>query len=109
MGKVLRPGEKAPRSGKYEIRGPRGASAGKELSSTRGKPLPPTPKAGHGITIIELKIGQTYHCLTGQIFKYGEYVGKRVQKSAVNRATFQCICTKCIYKLPFFIRLPTDF
>jgi len=58
MAKVLRPGEKAPRSGEYEIRGPRGANAGKELSSTRGKPLPPTPKAGHGLTIIESKSGR---------------------------------------------------
>jgi len=62
MAKVLRPGEKTPRSGEYEVRGPRGASTGKELSSTHGKPLPPTPKAGHGLTIIESKSGR--HIIT---------------------------------------------
>jgi hypothetical protein len=58
MAKLLKSGGKTPRSGNYEIRGPRGKAAGKELSSTKGKPLPPTPKARPGLKIIESKSGR---------------------------------------------------
>jgi hypothetical protein len=58
MTKTLKPGEKTPRSGVYEIRGPRGEIAGKALSSTKSKPLPPTPKPEHGIKILESKSGR---------------------------------------------------
>lgn len=40
--KDLRPGQKAPRSGQYQIIGPRGGK-GPERTVTRGEPLPPTP------------------------------------------------------------------
>jgi hypothetical protein len=58
MAKVLHLGKKASRTGKYELRSPPGAGAGKESSSTRGKPLPPTPKPEPGLRIIESKSGR---------------------------------------------------
>jgi hypothetical protein len=42
----LPPAAPAPRSGIYEQRGPRGGRTGPHADSTRGKPLPPTPKGG---------------------------------------------------------------
>ncbi len=44
--KRLPPGTPAPTSGIYEQVGPRGGRTGEEADSTRGKPLPPTEKAG---------------------------------------------------------------
>lgn len=44
--RAYRPGEKAPVSGEYEIRGPRGGDTGEERTSIQGAPLPPTPKPG---------------------------------------------------------------
>lgn len=46
--KPMKPGQKASRSGQYEIVGPRGGGTGKERTVTRGEPLPPTPKSGQG-------------------------------------------------------------
>ena len=43
---TFKPGQKAPRSGQYEIVRPGGAGTGKERTVTRGEPLPPTPKPG---------------------------------------------------------------
>jgi len=40
----MKPGEKAPSSGVYEIIGPRGGATGHEVVVTRGQPLPPVPK-----------------------------------------------------------------
>jgi hypothetical protein len=51
MSKILKPGQPAPRSGEYEIRGERGGHTGKERTVVRGEPLPPTPGAGQGYTI----------------------------------------------------------
>lgn len=48
MKKTLKPGQATPRSGQYEIIGPRGGKTGKEVTSVKGKPLPPPEK--HGIT-----------------------------------------------------------
>lgn len=42
----LRPGERAPRSGQYEILDRSGRGTGKERTVTRGEPLPPTPSSG---------------------------------------------------------------
>ena len=53
MGKPLKPGEKAPRSGQYEIVGPRGGGTGKERTVVRGEPLPPTPQKGQGYKIVD--------------------------------------------------------
>jgi hypothetical protein len=44
MGKTYKPGQKAPRSGQYEIIGPRGGKSGKERTIVKGEPMPPTPK-----------------------------------------------------------------
>lgn len=52
-GGPLKPGQTAPRSGQYEIVGPRGASTGKERTVTRGEPLPPTPKSGQMYVIVD--------------------------------------------------------
>lgn len=46
MADKLRPGQEAPRSGQYEQIGSRGARTGQEVTAVRGKPMPPTPKAG---------------------------------------------------------------
>ena len=46
MAKTLKPGNPAPRSGEYEIKGPRGGDTGQERTGVKGKPLPPTPKPG---------------------------------------------------------------
>lgn len=44
MSKTLKPGQNAPRSGQYEIVGPRGGDTGVERTVPRGRPLPPTPE-----------------------------------------------------------------
>jgi hypothetical protein len=45
--RLLKPGNKAPDSGQYEIVGSQGGKAsGKERTVVEGEPLPPTPKRG---------------------------------------------------------------
>ena len=51
MTKIYKSGENAPVSGEYEIIGPRGGDTRQERTAVRGKPLPPTPKAGQGYVI----------------------------------------------------------
>ena len=51
MVKKLKPGQTAPRSGEYEINGPRGGGTGKDRTAVRGKSLPPTPSPGQGYVI----------------------------------------------------------
>ncbi len=46
MAKNLKPGQRAPASGQYEIVGPRGGRTGEERTVVRGEPMPPTPGAG---------------------------------------------------------------
>ena len=41
-----KPGQKAPRSGQYEITGPRGGETDEERTVVRGEPFPPTPQSG---------------------------------------------------------------
>lgn len=48
-----RPGQIAPKSGQYEIVGPRGGETGKERTVVRGEPLPPTPKAGQQYVLVD--------------------------------------------------------
>lgn len=43
---MAKPGEKATKSGQYEIVGPRGGRTGEERTVVKGEPLPPTPKPG---------------------------------------------------------------
>jgi hypothetical protein len=49
--RILKPGEKAPASGEYEIVGPRGGHTEEERTVPKGRPLPPTPNAGEGYRI----------------------------------------------------------
>ena len=51
--KSLRPGQTAPRSGQYEITGPRGGSTKQERTVVKGEPLPPTPKSGQGYRLAD--------------------------------------------------------
>jgi hypothetical protein len=51
--KPLSPGESAPRSGQYEIVGPRGGRTGQERTIVRHEPLPPTPKPGQGFILVD--------------------------------------------------------
>ncbi|RYH04367.1 hypothetical protein EU805_03080 [Salipiger sp. IMCC34102] len=46
MSKTLKPGQRAPGSGQVKIVGPRGGDTGQERTTTKGNPLPPTPKPG---------------------------------------------------------------
>jgi hypothetical protein len=46
MKKTLKPGELAPRTGEYEIRGRHGGHTGQERTVIKGMHMPPTPKAG---------------------------------------------------------------
>lgn len=51
--KTFSPGQKADKSGQYEIIGPRGGETGEERTVTRGEPLPPTPKPGQRYTLVD--------------------------------------------------------
>ncbi len=50
---VQKPGEKAKVSGQYEIVGPKGGHTGREVTVVQGEPLPPTPKPGQGLTLVD--------------------------------------------------------
>lgn len=48
----LKPGQTAPDSGQYQKIGPRGGK-GPEVTSVKGKPLPPTPTKGTTYTLVD--------------------------------------------------------
>lgn len=50
--KGLTPGTKAPASGQYQQKGPRGGS-GKEVTVVKGEPLPPTPTPGMKYDLVD--------------------------------------------------------
>jgi hypothetical protein len=50
---LQKPGQPAEASGQYEIIGPRGGETGVEITSTKGKPLPPTPEAGQQYKLVD--------------------------------------------------------
>jgi len=52
MGKNLKPGQPAPKSGQYKVIGPRGGE-GKEITSTKGNPLPPSEKPGSTYKLVD--------------------------------------------------------
>lgn len=52
-GKRLNPGTPAPKSGQYKLVGPRGGDKGREVTSTQGKPLPPTQNQGEGYVFVD--------------------------------------------------------
>ncbi len=51
--KPLKPGERAPKSGQYEIVGPRSGRTGKERTVTKNEPMPPTEKPGQGFILVD--------------------------------------------------------
>ena len=51
--KLLKPGNIAPRSGQYEIVGPRGGKTSEERTVTRGEPMPPTPKKNQRYVLVD--------------------------------------------------------
>jgi hypothetical protein len=73
LGKTMKPGQKSPVSGEYEIIGPRGGDTGHERSVVRGKPLPPIPKSGRSYTLRA---------------KSGRYIIESPAKSAISVSTW---------------------
>ena len=53
MNKTYKPGQIAPRSGQYEIVGPRGGGTGHERTVVRGEPLPPTERSGQSFRLAD--------------------------------------------------------
>ena len=53
MKHTLKPGHSVPRSGQYQIIGPRGGRTGEEITGVKGKTLPPTPKAGSTYKLVD--------------------------------------------------------
>jgi hypothetical protein len=51
MSDKLNPGTPTPKSGQYGVVGPRGGDKGREVTSTKGNPLPPTQKPGDGYVL----------------------------------------------------------
>lgn len=54
----LRPGDKAPVSGIYDIVGPHGGPTGEQVVSVEGRPLPPTDKPGQGFVVADESAGR---------------------------------------------------
>lgn len=48
----LKPGQPAPASGQYQIKGPRGGN-GPERTVVRNEPLPPTPSPNSTYTLVD--------------------------------------------------------
>ena len=46
MSKTFKPGQTVPTSGQYKVVGPRGGDKGREVTSVKGEPFPPTQKSG---------------------------------------------------------------
>ena len=53
MATIFKPGQKASRSGQYEIVGPRGGGTGKERTVVKNEPMPPTPEKGQGYKLVD--------------------------------------------------------
>ena len=53
MPKNLKPGHTVPRSGQYEVVGPRGGHTGEEITGVKGKTLPPTPEPGQSYRLAD--------------------------------------------------------
>lgn len=49
----LKPGEKAPESGQYEIVGPRGGRTHDERTVVKDEPMPPTPQKGQKFIMVD--------------------------------------------------------
>jgi hypothetical protein len=53
MSNKLRPGQSAPKSGQYEILGPRGGRTGQERTVVKGEPMPPTRSSGQQYELVD--------------------------------------------------------
>ncbi|NGM39031.1 hypothetical protein G4G93_35020 [Methylobacterium sp. DB0501] len=54
MSNTLKPGQTAPRSGQYQIVGPRGGQTPHgERTVTKDEPMPPTPAAGQRYVLVD--------------------------------------------------------
>lgn len=53
MASPIKPGTPAKVSGQYEQVGPRGGRTGHEVTTVKGKPLPPTSKSGMGYVLVD--------------------------------------------------------
>jgi len=62
MAKPQKPGQPATKSGQYKIIGSRGGKTGTEITAVKGKPLPPTPKKGQTLKLVD----ETKHKKTGE-------------------------------------------
>jgi hypothetical protein len=71
--RTLKPGQRAPASGEYEMIGPRGGDALQERAGVPRKPLPPMPKSGQSYVIRA---------------KSGRYIIKSPAKSANSVSTW---------------------
>jgi hypothetical protein len=57
MAQQYKPGQTTPKSGQYEVVGPKGGNTGVEVTGVKGNPLPPTPKPGMTYKLVD----QTKH------------------------------------------------
>lgn len=53
MKKTITPGSIAPRSGQWELIGPRGGHTGQEVTVVKGKPMPPTSRPNMSYTLVD--------------------------------------------------------
>ena len=53
MRNTFKPGERAEKSGQYEIIGPRGGETGEERTIVRGEPFPPTPESHQKYILVD--------------------------------------------------------
>lgn len=53
MAPNLKPGQAAPKSGQYEVVGPRGGTRGREVTGVKGKRLPPTQESGERYRLVD--------------------------------------------------------
>ncbi len=53
MTKSYKPGQTVPVSGQYKVTGPRGGDRGREVTSVKGEPFPPTQKSGERYVIAD--------------------------------------------------------
>ena len=51
--KPLKPGQKTPVSGQYREVGPRGGQTNNEITSVKGKPIPPTTQRGNSYVLAD--------------------------------------------------------
>lgn len=50
---LMKPGQKAPKSGQYEITGPRGGSTGVERTVVKNEPFPPPLEKGQKYRLVD--------------------------------------------------------